>query len=208
MTVSEDIFVTTRILAFERYRIICRKQMKTEIFQQFHADLVEMASRVDCGKWENELVRDMLTAHMNNEKNAEEILAATRSPQDAYEYAIRLEKGIENNRTMKTKTFRWQITTKQEPIHYIITRGRNNYANSQNSKRGRDGFPSRPYTRGTQNTRRQQSRTMNLNTQKQCYKCGKQFFSKPFTVMSSKGWNLLKMHRVGPLCQNMSICKR
>ena len=49
MTVLEDIFVTTRIIAFERYNFICRKQKKTESLEQFHADLVELASRADCG---------------------------------------------------------------------------------------------------------------------------------------------------------------
>ena len=42
-------------------------------------------------------MRDMFTAHMQNEKIAVEILAQTRSPQDAYEYAIRREKGIKHS---------------------------------------------------------------------------------------------------------------
>ena len=92
MTVLEDIFVTTRIIAFERYNFICRKQKKTESLEQFHADLVELASRSDCGDRESEWVRDMFTALMNNEKMAEELLAQTRTPQEAYEYAIRREK--------------------------------------------------------------------------------------------------------------------
>ena len=84
MTVLEDIFITTRIIAFERYNSICRKQKKTEKLEQFHADLVELASRADCGDRESEWVRDMFTAHMNNEKIAEELLAQTRTPQEAY----------------------------------------------------------------------------------------------------------------------------
>ena len=78
---------------------------------------------------------------------------------------------------MKTNPFGGQTTTtpKQEPIHYINPRGHNNYANSQNSQRRRSGFRGRPYTRGTQNTRGQQSRPTNLNTQNQFYKCGNQF---------------------------------
>ena len=101
MTVLEDVFVTTRIIAFERYDFIYRKQKKTESLEQFHADLVELASRADCGDRESEWVSDMFTAHMNNEKFAEELLAQTRTPQEAYEYAIRREKGIEHSRTMK-----------------------------------------------------------------------------------------------------------
>ena len=114
MTTLEDIFVSTRIIAFERYNFICRKQTKAESLEQFHSDLVELASRADCGDREDEWVRDMLTAHMNNEKIAEELLAQTRSPQDAYEHAIRRENGIEHSRTMKTNLFGgYHITPKQ-----------------------------------------------------------------------------------------------
>ena len=49
---------------------------------------MELASRADCGDRESERVRDMFTAHMNNEKIAEELLAQTRIPQEAYKYAI------------------------------------------------------------------------------------------------------------------------
>ena len=129
MTTVEDIFfLTTRILAFENYNFICRKQKKAENLEQFLADLVELASRADCGDPEDEWVRDIFTALMNNEKIAEELLAQTRSPQDAYEYAIRREKGIEHSRTMKTNPFGGQTTiTKQEPVHYVNTRGRYNH---------------------------------------------------------------------------------
>ena len=67
--VLEDIFITHRIIAFERYNFICRKQRKNETLEHFHADLVELASRADCGYKEDKCVRDMFTAHMNNEKN-------------------------------------------------------------------------------------------------------------------------------------------
>ena len=65
----------------------------------------------------------MFTATTDHHKIAEELLAETRSPQDAYEYAIRREKGIEHSRTMKTNPFEGQATTtttKQESKHYII----------------------------------------------------------------------------------------
>ena len=174
MTTLEDIFITTRIIAFERYNFICRKQKKNESLEHFHSDLVELALRADCGDREEEWVRDMFTAHMNNEKIAEELLAQTRTPQDAYEYAIRRGKGIEHSRTMKTNPFSGnQITTKQEPVNYINTRGRANYSNNQNTQRGR-GARGRPFQRGSQNNRGQ-PRATNTGNQKQCYKCGNQY---------------------------------
>ena len=62
MTALEDIFVTNRIVAFEKYNFICRKQKKTESLEQFHADLVELASRADFGDREDEWVRDMFNS--------------------------------------------------------------------------------------------------------------------------------------------------
>ena len=106
---------------------------------------------------------------MNNDKIAEELLAQKRSSQDAYEYAIRREKGIEHSRRMKTNPFGGQnITTKQEPIHYINMRGRYNYSINPNTQKGL-GARGRLFPRGTQNTRGQQRNT-NTNNQKQCYK--------------------------------------
>ena len=123
--VLEDFFITHRIIAFERYKFICRKQRKNETLEQFHADLVELASRAECGDKEYEWVHDMFTAHMKNEKLAEELLADTRTPQKAYEYAIRREKGVEHSKTMKLNPIgtNSSVAIKQEPIGYIQPRG-------------------------------------------------------------------------------------
>ena len=80
MAVLEDLIVTTRIIAFERYNFICRKQKKKESLEQFHADLVELASRADCGDREIKWVRNMFTAHMNNEKNFRGIVSTNTYP--------------------------------------------------------------------------------------------------------------------------------
>ena len=85
------------------------------------------------------------------------MLAQTRSPQEAYQYAIRQEKGMEPSRTMKTNSIGGQtVTTKQEPVHYVNTRDRQIQQYNQNNQRGRGGFRGRPYPRGSQNTRGQQ----------------------------------------------------
>ena len=176
MTVLEDIFVTTRVIAFEKYNFIYRKQKKMESLQQFHADLMELASRADCGDRESERVRDMFTAHMNNEKIPEELLAQTRTPQEAYDHAIRREKRNERSRTMKVNPIGGQTVTtpKQEPIHYVNTRGRQNQQYNQNNQRGRGEFRGRPYPRGSQNTRGQQYQQQRNRNSKQCFKCGNQ----------------------------------
>ena len=110
-------------------------------------------------------------------KITKELLAQTLTPQDAYEYAIRREKGIKHSRTMEINPFGGQTTAKQEPVHYINTRCRYIYSNNQNSQRSRGGFRGRPYPRGTQNTRGQQ-RNKNVNSSKQGSRCGIQYNQK------------------------------
>ena len=114
---------------------------------------------------------------MHNKKIAEKHLAQTRSPQDAYDYAKRREKGIEHKCTMKINPFGNQTMVKQETVHYINTRGRSYFANNQISQRSWSGIRGLPYPRGQQNTRlqQQQQRNTNFKTQKQCYNCGNQF---------------------------------
>ena len=210
MTVLEDIFVTTRIIAFERYNFICRKQKKTESLEQFHADLVELASQSDCGDRESEWVKDMFTALMNNETIAEELLAQTRTRQEADEYAIRRKKGIEHRRTMKVNPIGGQTVTtpKQEPIHYVNTRGRQNQQYNQNNQRGRGSFRGRPYPRESQNARGQQYQQQRNTNYKQCFKCGNQNGSKSFTILSGQRQNLFKMRETRTLCKSLSLHKR
>ena len=68
----------------------------------------------------------MFTAQTSNEKVADEVLAETRSPQDAYEYAFRREKGMEQSKAMKTNLFGAPATTntmlKEKPMGYIQPR--------------------------------------------------------------------------------------
>ena len=66
------------------------------------------------------------------------------------------------------------LTPKQEPVHYVNTRGRQRQQYNQNNRRGRGGFRGRPYPRGSQNTRGQQQQQRNTNS-RQCYKCGNQY---------------------------------
>ena len=98
MRILDSIFKITQTIAYEKYIFMCRKQWNNETLERFHADSVELASLADYGDREDEWFRYMFTAHMSNEKIAEELLAETRSPQDAYEYAIRREKGIEHSK--------------------------------------------------------------------------------------------------------------
>ena len=64
----------SRSIAFERYNLVCWKQPKNESLEQFHADLVELASRVESSDREDERVRDIITAHLSYKKISKELL--------------------------------------------------------------------------------------------------------------------------------------
>ena len=72
-------FVKIQTIVFERYNYLYRKQKKNESLEQFHADFVELASRSDYGDREDEWFRDIFTAHLNDDKVAEELIAESRS---------------------------------------------------------------------------------------------------------------------------------
>ena len=165
------------------------KTKKNRKLKQFHADLVELASRADCGDRESEWVRGMFTAHINNEKIAEKLFAETRTPQEAYEYAIRREKRIEHSRTMKVSLIGSQrvTTPKQEPIHYVNTSGRQNQQYNQNNQRDRGGFCGQLCPRGSQNTRCQQYQQQRNTNSKQCFKCGNQYGPNHLQSCPAKG---------------------
>ena len=67
------------------------------------------------------------------------------------------------------------MTTKQEPVHYVNTRGRQNQQYNQNNQRNRGGFRGRPYPRGSQNTRSQQHQQQRNTISRQCNKRGNQY---------------------------------
>ena len=63
---------------------------------------------------------------------------------------------------MKTNPFGNQATTtKQEPVNYINTRGRNIIANNQSSQRSRGTFRGLVYPRGQQTARGQSQQQRN-----------------------------------------------
>ena len=86
----------TRTIAFEGIQFsFGEKKGKDESLEQFHANLVELASHADCSYREDEWVLDMITSHMKKGKKAEEFLIQTKFR----------NKGIEHSKTMKTNLF-------------------------------------------------------------------------------------------------------
>ena len=65
----EDIYITSRKIANETYKLICQKQKIRESLKQIHADFGELESLPTVGM-EEQKSQGYVYAHMNNEKLA------------------------------------------------------------------------------------------------------------------------------------------
>ena len=87
-------------MTFDRYEAFTRKQGKTENLEQYYCLLTEPAVKgnskcPNChdGRLETEIIRDLFTGNMSNEEVQKDLLAETKTPEQALDYAIRREKG-------------------------------------------------------------------------------------------------------------------
>ena len=96
-------FVKERNVTFDRYEAFTRKQGKTDTLEELHCGLTELVVKGnfkctacnDVGL-ESEIIRDLFTANMSNDEVQKDIFAETKTPEQALDYAIRREKGLDN----------------------------------------------------------------------------------------------------------------
>ena len=171
----EHLFIKDRNVTFDRYEAFTRKQNKTETLEQFHCGLTELVIKgnfkcPNCNNntLETEIIRDLFTANMTNDEVQKDLLAETKSPEQAFEYAIRREKGLENQiqiRKQGSTTNPFQQTgIKTEPVGFIQRRGGDPY---RNNRRGNNS--------GRGQTQRGSSQRQNRDRKQSCFKCGNPF---------------------------------
>ena len=147
------LFVKERNVTFDRYEAFTRKQGKIEILEQYHCILSELVVKgsfkcTNCndGRLETEIIRDLFTANMSNNEVQIDLLAETKTSDQALEYAIRREKGLENQLLIRKQGSvpTTQITTmKTEPVGLIDKRGNNNNRYSSRGGRNRQSHQQR-----------------------------------------------------------------
>ena len=79
-----------------------------------------------CGL-ESKIIRDLFTANMSNDAVQKDLLAETKTPEQALDYAVRREKGLENQvhiRKQGTSNNHTRFTNvKSEPVNFVQRRG-------------------------------------------------------------------------------------
>ena len=121
------------------------------------------------GRHETEIIRELFTANMSNDEVQKDLLAETKTPEQALDYAIRREKSLKNQILIQKQGSapNAPITTlKSEPVGFIAKRNNNN----------NNRYPSRG---GRQRQQSQQQRgyaqRQPTDQKQQCFKCGNPF---------------------------------
>ena len=76
----EDVSVVENMTTLERYNIKGSIQKKNQSLEQFHAELVKLASEADCGDREDVWARDMSPAHMLNKRSPRSYYPKSENP--------------------------------------------------------------------------------------------------------------------------------
>ena len=130
----DHLFIKDRNVTFDRYEAFTRKQNKTETLKQFHCGLTELVIKgnfkcPNCNDntLETEIIRGLFTANMTNDEVQKDLLAETKTPDQAFEYAIRREKSLENQLQIRKQgssaVSSQQTGIKSEPVGFIQRRG-------------------------------------------------------------------------------------
>ena len=109
-TLLTRLFVKERSVTFDRYEAFTRKQGKMESLEEFHCGLTELVVKgyfkctaCNDGVLESEIIRDLFTANMSNDEVQKDLLAETKTPAQALDYAVKSEKGLENKVHIRNK---------------------------------------------------------------------------------------------------------
>ena len=81
------------------------------------------------GRLETEIIRDPFTANMSNDESQKDLWAETKTPEQALDYAIRREKGLENQLIIRKQgsPLSTQVSNvKSELVDFIQKRGNTN----------------------------------------------------------------------------------
>ena len=171
------LFVKERNVTFDRYEAFTRKQGKIESLEELHCGLTELVAKgnfkctaCNDGGLESEIVSNLFTAIMSNDEVQKDLLAETKTPEQAMDYAVRREKGLENQvhiRKQGTSNSHTGFSKiKSEPVNF---QQRSTPNSQQRGGRSRGGTTSVNYPDKS-------------GQKKDCFKCGNAFSANHLAV--------------------------
>ena len=92
-------FTRPRITTYDRFLLFTCKQKENEKLEIFHCRLKALGAQCRRGTAEDDLIKDLFIAFMNNTIQSE-LLSETRTPAQVLHYALNKERGHENQRAI------------------------------------------------------------------------------------------------------------
>lgn len=160
----EEHFLPRKNLAYERFKFFTRKQATNETIEQYITDLKNKAQSCEFGDLKNDLIKDILTCGILNEKMREKLLQDDELDLDG---AIKLCISIENSREQSNL-----ITSNSSKCLEVQT------INKSKNKKHMKSFPKPPRSYATNPRPTQQERPTTSSGQRLkgnsgvCYRCG------------------------------------
>ena len=168
----EGEFKKERNETYEVFKLPSRKQRTGESLEQFHSVHSGLAARCALGTLESRIVRNVFFVNMTNREARNELCRATKTPEEAYRFALSYERGDKYARTYVATTggtgeasapMAGGLQIKWEPVGVI----RGGYRSSQGRGRGQ------PQGRG-------QFRGGGNVSERKCYNCDKPNFTRDY----------------------------
>ena len=91
-------FTRPRNITFDRFQLIIVQQISNENLETFFSRLRELGSKAALGNVEEDLIKDLFIAKMNNTAIQMELLSEVRTPAQFLNFAASRERGHENQR--------------------------------------------------------------------------------------------------------------
>ena len=98
-----ETFIRPRIVTFDRYLLLSRKQQRGETMEQFHSALRSLAEHCQLAHLEVELLRDIFTANMIDHKVQEGLPKTMLNPEKALKLAVSIKLGIRSQLAIQSK---------------------------------------------------------------------------------------------------------
>ena len=93
-------FTRPRNTTYDRFLLFMCKHKENEKLEIFHCRLKALGAQCRLGTAEDDLIKDLFIAFMNNTEIQSELLTETRTPAQVLQYALNKERGQENQRAI------------------------------------------------------------------------------------------------------------
>ena len=177
-------FTRPRNTTYDRFLLFTCKQQENEKLEIFHCRLKALGAQCRLGTAEDDLIKDLFIAFMNNTEIQSELLTDTRTPAQVLQYALNKERGQENQRAIAGRLRATNIMDNQ--IAHI---GPNQYPQQR-----------RTQPQNIRNTTNQQRRPQQQRNQGQtnaCRRCGAPFSLEHPQICPAKNAQCNNCKRVG-----------